>query len=162
MSKEVKINARLKLNATGTWEILLSDRLKVIADCMKLTKLDNITEVDLSGMLKLKPKRKSQKKMGYFYAEILPTIAQGFVDSGEREVDEDAAYLFLCKRFLGVKTVTVHGEDIPEIKTLSDIDDDQAKLFLDSCVMFGNQFLNLVFKSPEEYKSEIERFNASV
>jgi len=160
--KEVKIQAKLKLN-NGKWELYLSQRDQVIKNCLSLFQSE-ATEIELEGLIKLPGKKKSKGKLGYFYAEILPRITEALTDSGWDNMTEEIAYLWLCKRFNGVKTMSNEktGEVMNDIITLSDLDDDQTSIFINSVIIFGGTELNITFKGSEEYKAEQENFDRSV
>lgn len=160
--KEVKIQVKLK-QVNGKWELYLSERDRVLKNCLSLFQTDAM-EIELEGIIKSPGKKKSKGKLGYFYAEILPMITEGLIDSGWDNMTEEIAYLWLCKRFNGVKMMSNEktGEVMNDIITLSDLDDEQTSVFINSVIIFGNTDLNITFRGSEEYKQEQQNFENSV
>lgn len=156
VKKEVKALAKIKLNSQGIQDLFLTDRERVVKDCLKLFQTDAATEIELDVVFKTKGKKKSYNKLGYFFSEVLPKVVAGLVDNGWNDMDDEIAYIFLCKRFFGLKITrnSKTGEEISEPITLSDVDDEQFGLFLNSTITFANTELFANIQTPEEYKQQ--------
>lgn len=149
--KEVKTTAKLKL-VGNTWELFLTKRSEIISNCLKLFADQDATEFEVEVKFTNKAEKKSPQKFGYFYGEIIPRITQGLLDAGYWDITEDDSYSFLCKKFLGQKETVIQGEVVSKIVSLSDVGDTEMRLFMDKCIKFGQNELNLRFQTPEEYK----------
>lgn len=155
--KEIKAEAFIRKNGDGLWDLYLPDRNQLINECLQTYKADIGNELQLVLTAKKKGKPKTPNKLGYFFVEILPKITFGLKDIGYWEIDEDAAYIFLCKRFNGTKTIAHHttGEVLEQIPiTLSELDDDQMWKFMDLCVKFASAELMVRIITPEEWKAQ--------
>lgn len=150
--KEIKALAKLKLVGSN-WELFLNNRSKIINECVGLFSKNPETETEIHIEVKFIPLvKKASGKLGYFYAEIIPAITQGLIDAGNWDMTDRITYLFLCKIFLGEKINLINGEEVKEIKSVSDLNDDEMRIFLDACIKFGQNELNIRFQTPEEYR----------
>ena len=136
------------------WELFLRNRASIINQCLQLFKEEGTTEIALKLLIKKQGNKKSPKKLGYFFAEVLPKIAYGLKDVGYWEATEDWAEYYLRKQFLGENQLVngKTGEVICEPRHISDLDDEEMGVFLKQCILHGSVDLMVRIATPEEWK----------
>jgi hypothetical protein len=130
----------------------LVDRAKVVKDCFEKFLLDSgQSTITLEGILKEKYEFKSKKQLGYYFGVVVPTTWGALLNNGYHGLKVEDVDEYLRRKFLTVSIPNeVTGDRVEFQRTISGLDKDEMRLFIDDCIVFCETELMWPMPEPEQ------------